>query len=275
MSNKQLSLIRVKIITNLMKPLIFITFILFLFSCSVPRTNKNLEHSIIGIFITTEVIDGPANIRENLDGKISFELYDGVSIQTTKIKNNWYQIGQFFPISKNQYDQGKLIQGDYIITNEGDTLGKAVVEVPFWTHGISEDGPYAFIAGYTHKKNINPNSIVENQLVKIIQDGKISLSEFKPFIDTLGFQRDDRFMHYDSYFIYENWITDPSPGYRILLLFEQDSLAGIMHTRHLPLVDLKPQKIWNDSHVTFMAGYDKTKQVKFINYISNWLQGVD
>ena len=37
----------------------------------------------------------------------------------------------------------------------------------------------------------------------------------------------------ESFGVYENWMEDPSPGFRMLLIFRSGRLAAVMHSRKI------------------------------------------
>ena len=82
-------------------------------------------------------------------------------------------------------------------------------------------------------------------------------------------------MGYQGYYIYENMATGPSPGFRILMLFNEDNLEGIVHSRPLEIESSISHKINDEIDVTFFKDVNMKQQSEFTLYMREWLEGVD
>jgi hypothetical protein len=79
----------------------------------------------------------------------------------------------------------------------------------------------------------------------------------------------------DAYYCYESGVEDPSPGYRIMLLFDNKKLAGILHSRELDLLNMTTTKLdWSYS-VSFYNDYPHKKQKAFVDYMNLFIRSVD
>lgn len=206
---------------------------------------------LLGFFFLTikaETINGPANIRIEPNKKILFSLNDGVDVDCTELKNDWFKIGIQVRITSEQYEKNlQLKKGEKLITLEGKVIGEVLLDLPAssgysWTYGGAPDNPQIYgmtIFGFTHKSNIYKNSIPENPLLDLIEKNKnnLNLDNFKGFISSFHFTKagllKEIYPSLTEYMIDENIIDDPSPMDRIRLIFENETLIAIIHTRPL------------------------------------------
>jgi len=192
--------------------------------------------------IVTEHIDGPANIRDAVNGEIIFTLDDDVKVTATDTHNGWCQVGLQVSITIDEAASMMIAKGtDLRIGTE--VIGKAINDIDLYSisNGTAE------IVGFTKDQNIKPNTIAENILAKFINAKKgepITYAYLSPFIQSFnlveGMLTDST---YKTYEMYEDWINDPSPGYRILLVFKEQQLIGIVHTRFLSLNQVKDETL--------------------------------
>lgn len=185
------------------------------------------EHLIIG-----ERIDGPANIRETANGKILFELLDSVSVISGPIKNNWLTVGLWIDLTTDNKQCECILPGEKILMNS-DTVGTAIDTVQFWF--LEEKS--GFVAGETHVNNVLKSTIPEVYVSAQINKGKVSLLDFNALMAALEFEKGSNWGNesFQSYYFYESLIVDPSPMERISLLFKNDTLVAICHSRPLEL----------------------------------------
>lgn len=201
----------------------------------------------------SDLIDGPANIRDKPNGKVLFELFDGVAVTTTEVKNNWYEIGVSFKLWERHRIENKIRKNTYFININGDTIGKAKNDFKFYLWDGGDD--QGFIAGYTYVNNIKEELIPEKMLSNLIQIKKFKTKEdFNGFIEDYHFKlygpHRDLLPEVDMYYISETMLTDITPGFRLSLLFKESYLVGIVHTR--------PIHIENSVTEELIRGYSLT-----------------
>jgi hypothetical protein len=181
-----------------------------------------------------ERIDGPANVRDAVNGKLLFSLEDHVLVACTPLEGDWYKVGVQMEIKKEEFGIDRLQKGRKILVD-----GKEVGEILAETEVVTGMGKHAWaeLIGYTHKDNIKPSSIIENVLQSYLQtDGNSRMmQDFKPFIQQFELELTDQFEGYQIYYNYENWIEDPSPMWRIGLVFQENKLVAILHSRPLSI----------------------------------------
>lgn len=180
-----------------------------------------------------ERIDGPANIRNSINGKLLFTLEDNVQVTSTALQDDWYSIGILMDIDKNEAELTKISAGRKI-TVEGREVGLLKSDMEVYP---SSDGTRAWVEliGYTHKDNIKPATIIENVLADQLQtiSGDRTVDEFRTFIRQFQLEKTDQLADLTVYYYYENWIEDPSPMWRIGLVFRENKLIAILHSRPL------------------------------------------
>jgi hypothetical protein len=185
--------------------------------------------------IIGERIDGPANIRDQINGKLLFSLNDHTLVSCTSLKNDWYQIGLLMDVDANQSGMLDISEGRKIRV-DGKEVGEIKSDMTVYT-GTDGEKSWAELIGYTHKDNIKPESIIETALSEYMKtvDNERSVAQFQNFIQEFQMEQNDGFEGYTIYYNYENWIEDPSPMWRIGLVFQNNRLVCILHSRRLEI----------------------------------------
>jgi hypothetical protein len=188
-----------------------------------------------------EKINGPANIRDTVNGKILFSLNDGVIIETSPAINKWVKIGVFVKLTGKQIEAFKLEKNISLINEIGKTIGKTISQVEISM--IEEEMGY--IEAYTHQDNINMEFNPEVQLMKILAMGNYQKKTLEPFMKKFGFTeyQEDNKLKFTQYFIYESTVVDFSPLDRITLLFDKQNLVGYFHTRNMVVKGFKTYEL--------------------------------
>jgi hypothetical protein len=225
--------------------------------------------------IIGERIDGPANIRDKPNGKVLFELYDNALVEvTTKAENDWYQVLVYADIDTTEYKMNSILKDRPIIVHT-DTIGKVITSHDI-SKGQGRDFVYAMLFGYTHKKNIKPETVIETVFKNNLSENRRNISAWKEFIDSFNLENDAiGYELYETFYNYENSIEDPSPGFRIVLLFEKEKLIGLIHSRPIQIDNSRTHKLLWSYFVTFFKDYPEKEQLKFVGYMNEWIQGVD
>lgn len=257
--------------------LFFVVAVSVFAGCSTPESPKSIAEEVPTPTvepIVAERIDGPANIRDTINGKVLFTLYDGALVSNcSTLENDWYRVGVFADIDTSEIRMDSMVTGRKIIV-DGKEVGEVVA-----AHEISTSyggvRAWAELIGYTHKNNIAPSTIIEPALEKEMRDlqGERTLEAWVPFIQRFALERDKDFLGYDIYFNYENSLDDPSPGFRIGLVFDSEKLVALIHSRSLVL----PGTHDNDLNGAFdlLTCTDFSKANTFIADVREWMQTVD
>lgn len=210
-----------------------LTFFIFLCILKDVQSQTRLE---VG-----EKINGPANIRDTVNGKILFSLNDGVIIETSPAINKWVKIGVFVKLTGKQIEAFKLEKNISLINEIGKTIGKTISQVEISM--IEEEMGY--IEAYTHQDNINMAFNPEVQLMKILAMGNYQKKTLEPFMKKFGFTeyQEDNKLKFTQYFIYESTVVDFSPLDRITLMFDKQNVVGYFHTRNMVVKGFKTYEL--------------------------------
>jgi hypothetical protein len=210
-----------------------LTFFIFLCILKDVQSQTRLE---VG-----ERINGPANIRDTVNGKILFSLNDGVIIETSPAINKWVKIGVYVKLTGKQMEAFKLEKDIPLINEDGKIIGKTISPVEISM--IEEEVGY--IEAYTHQDNLNMAFNPEVQLMKILALGNYQKKAFEPFMKKFGFTeyQEDNKLKFSQYFIYESTVVDFSPLDRITLLFDKQNVVGYFHTRNMVVKGFKTYEL--------------------------------
>ena len=117
-------------------------------------------------FSFAEIIDGPANVREEPNGKAIFSLYDSVKVYCGSEENGWFKIhisiqrveNDIYTDSRNWifFKKGKFLVDWWTKKKIG------TAKQDFEMHIVSHGEKLFDITGYIKKNNIYQESIVEN-----------------------------------------------------------------------------------------------------------------
>jgi hypothetical protein len=238
---------------------ILIIILLITISCSNKKdkkknefdTKKEIIDSVKTSLTLGERIDGPANIRDTINGKLLFELSDLTLVETTQIKNNWLEVGVFIKPTQEQADKFYILPNKKIYSGENQIIGITKDTVEFLMGG--ED--YALINGYSHKKNIKENSIPENGLMDLIKRNKFKLSEYSDYMKNFKYEISGLggLNNVEQYFIYQSMLIDISPRDRITLIFREKILIGFVHSRKLYLENFKTYELIRGHKLTITS----------------------
>ena len=210
-----------------------LTFYIFLCALKDVQSQTRLE---VG-----ERINGPANIRDTVNGKILFSLNDGVIIETSPAINKWVKIGVYVKLTSKQIEAFKLEKNISLINEIGKTIGKTSSQVEISM--IEEE--IGYIEAYTHQDNINMAFNPEVQLMKILALGNYQKKALEPFMKKFGFTeyQEDNKLKFTQYFIYESTVVDFSPLDRITLMFDKQNVVGYFHTRNMVVKGFKTYEL--------------------------------
>lgn len=253
----------------------FLISLIVLFGCSDSSNTeqeKTEQFANDDDFYWGERIDGPANIRNEPNGEVIFELYDDAEVQVADLEEgeSWYHLSVW--VSVPAYNGEIIPVGAELFNVRGVKVGVVKSKI----ESIMENDDILYLEGYSYKDNIKPESLIERALETHVLEHGRSKNQMKEFTTNFGLDDTSQHQGFNAPFIYENFITDPSPGYRLMLLFESDTLQGFYHSRAIELENITTYKLWRwNDRVSFFNDYPKEKQLDFVHYMEEWLQGVD
>jgi hypothetical protein len=263
---------------------IIISIFLLVFTHGCSSNNHENQSAIKGDLKSEltlgERIDGPANIRDSINGKVIFELNDNVLVECSQLKNNWYQVGAFVNLKKEQSVDGILKKGIEIFDTDGNLIGVTKDEIDSWIISEKDGVNHGFIGGFTFRKNIKPNSIAEIELEKILNSkNHLKLEIFRDYLDEFQFREGGLevkgYEGLEQFFIYGSWIDDPSPIDRIRLMFSNNSLVAIIHERELKMKNKKSIPLIRDLQILIIGDFGSEELKTFIESNIASYNGVD
>jgi hypothetical protein len=243
------------------------------------KTSDIIKEPILG-----ERIDGPANLRDSIKGKVILIIEDNQLVQCSELSDEWYQIGLVVPLTKDQFENYTIKKGEKII-QDGELICTAIEDIELWitdeNNGKDNNVKYfGIVGGYTHKDNIKPESIPEKELEKILNSGKaLTKDNFDGYLKNFDFEQHglpiDGFEKAEQYMIYGAWIDDPSPIDRIRLIFESNNLIAVVHERELIMSGKKSHDLVRGLELLVIKNFNKKELDAFIENNKKSYWGVD
>ena len=207
-----------------------------------PWKRKVVDVPLVHPRILSERIDGPANIRDAINGKLLFELHDNMPVYTSDTLKKWCSVGIRLHLSEKDY-LANLIPKETRIFSEYDMeIGKTLTDLhldPFDTY--EDHGEfYGLVRGYTAMQNIKPQTQPENALVRVL-GGKtaVTLAELRDYISGYQFES-STIGKFVTYQLDAEIVTGPTGEFRLILVFDNDRLVGVVHKR---MMDWKAKDI--------------------------------
>jgi len=240
-----------------------------------------------------EIIDGPANFRAAPKGTKLISLNDGIQVNCFRLENGWFKITFTIKITKQQYDKGRREYGKGYAVRAGEKLfdlhdkfiGVAIADVPdtltnTQSYGDNRSGKsfQTEFFGYVAKTNIKENSIPENTLDSMYTaNNHIDYNTLKNFMLKGRYENQhviDKFLpKFTEYCIYES--DDNSAGYRIGLVFENDELIAIEHSRPLKIVNSKEYVILGRNKIFIVKRPASLPVNEFVKKMNEANEGAD
>jgi hypothetical protein len=224
--------------------------------------------------VISERISGGATIFNNPGGEPVVSLVDYIPLRCAPVKKDWYPVSVDIDITKEEFSNPLFRKGRKIKVN-GVTAGvlQRDIKLPVSTNG---EKMWATINGYTEKKNIRNGSIIESALSSYLkQHAGRSTEAMEPFIRNFQLEEETALKPYILYFNYESGIDDPSPLYRLALVFQGKQLIGILHARPLQLDGSTTRRLQRGFTVSYLNGIDKTLKEDFAVKFNKFILSVD
>ncbi|MBO9733228.1 MAG: hypothetical protein J7623_31595 [Chitinophaga sp.] len=224
--------------------------------------------------IIGERISGNAVIYNNPNGDPIVSLLDYIPLRCAPVKKDWYPVSLDFDITKEEFTKPLFRKGQKIKVN-GVAAGvlQRDMKLPVSTNG---EKMWATINGYTEKKSIRNGSIIESALTSYLkQHAGRSTDDLQPFIHSFKLEEETTLKPYVLYFNYESGIDDPSPLYRLALIFQGKQLIGVLHARPLQLDGSTTRRLQRGFTVSYLNGIDKTLKEDFAGKFNKFILSVD
>lgn len=230
---------------------------------------KNTTSPIIG-----ERVNGKAILRDQPNGQPVVTLLDYVPLRAAKLQKDWYPVNIDFDITPEEYRKPLFRKGRKLEVNgrPAGTLEKDI-RLPVATNG---EKMWATIEGYVDKKSLRSGSIIETALTTFLNQHKgRSIQDMEPFIHNFQLEEEKVLKPYKLYFNYESGIDDPSPLYRLALIFQGQQLIGVLHSRPLTLEGSTTRRLQRGFTVNYLPGIDQTLKDDFATKFNKFILTVD
>lgn len=198
-----------------------------------------------------ELIQGPAEAFGHPEGPALLTLNDSAWVVAAPRAGDWFGVKLYLLLEERPlYDHpgvipspGTVGRGSVLRDLEGNEVGITLREVAVEHVGVTrsqESGKYQ-VAGdvvvYIRKMDIRPSSVIETNLEALLgtRSGSLTVSDLQGHLEAFRFQHWMESPEFGSYILYEHAIDSPSPGPRVILVFREEVLIGVVHHRDLQL----------------------------------------
>lgn len=229
-----------------------------------------LTIALVCVFLPSEaeITSGVTSVHLGPDKQQTCILNDGTYIECGLPVGQWIPIAIYIPSSKPFFDlTAQLKVGDQLIDLNGITIGKVtsnrINAMPL--HNTVSNTYQLRITGYILISNIQENSIPENILSNLINTNikELEYTIFESFIQKYGFYEIDCFIEtlpqYKVYFYYVGYYW----GNNIHLIFENNRLAAVLHTRAMDVIDFESTKT-PENNLLWLKKSDIKAKKKFL-----------
>jgi hypothetical protein len=241
-------------------------------------------HILCFSILKGETLIGLSNIRTAPNEDPILILYDGVEINCSKPSGNWVNIIVSVKASKSNFENHfSLKKGDKLFDWNNKEIGIAIKDIPMkssniWSSGGAAGNPERFgIDIYCCVNNfyINPQSIVENQVLNIFENDSFpDLNSFNSIIKDFKFNLTDNLkLNYSN--IIEYSILDlyyDAPSDRIRLIFDDKKLIAVVFTREIKFKVGKVYDLINDKRILIL---NLPNSIKLNEFIENNIRSYD
>jgi len=237
------------------------------------KKDSTVPLPVVDSMVISERIDGPANIRDTVNGSILFTLNDNIKVTSTDPVNGWCQIGLVVDLPASE----KLKKGTVLKAN-GVEVGNALSDIELQSSFRRDDGMKGEIIGYTSLTNLKPYSIPEKVLTDLInKDSAVpTFEKMDAFLKNFAFQKYNGLVKkFSAYEVDENWVDDPSPLLRLWLFFENKELFGVIHSRKLDLRNSKTHELKRGFYLSVIGSQDEQLVKELIEKFNAFIVQVD
>lgn len=229
-----------------------ISALLFVF-CVLPGSGRALA----------DRIDGPANIRSEIDGRVVYSLDDSVYVEAKLIDSDWYDVEVIAYVrsadATNSDAGATLRDGSKLYNQEWEIIGvvRSEVETPF----LFFEGDWArvFVFGRTHRQNIRSASIAEEQLAALLDQGAGSRNALDPHLEEHRYRHwreDEELLAVNKYGLG----AIGSPEHRIGLVFQQNRLVAVYYPEGASIRGLAAEPLLCCWQIAFLTAEAELKE---------------
>ncbi len=191
--------------------------------------------------LRAEVLKGPAGLRFEAKGRAVVSLNDGVQVECVESTEPWKQAGFTAYVEAAYLEQAelKIKKGAVLYDKAGKVFGRVTEPFPLeFTPGKPDartGRAMVEIVLLAYYQDIKQDSIIENALARELKGamGMLAPGGLAAHLKKFGYRKWYGYEGVESSGVYENWIEDPSPGFRVLLIFHRGKLAAVLHSRSI------------------------------------------
>lgn len=236
------------------------------------NSTTTLPEKIIG-----ERTNGDVTLLDTIDGKPLVSLADNVLLDATMPRKGWSEANIEVGVTPAQ-EKAMIIKKGEPLRLGGKVIGKALQDLELFSTGqhpaTGESTGYFF--AYIQEKGIKPGSVIETSLSEFLAaHSSRLLPDVQTFIKQWQLQTTGVNAPFIEYSNYENSVDDPSPGYRIVLVFYKNTMVGVVATRPLQLADVKAQPLERGYTVYFFNDTDSKVKEEYVKLFNNFVMSVD
>lgn len=238
---------------------------------SASSTSSPLPDKII-----SERTNGTVTLLDTIGGKPIVSLNDNVLLDATMPKDGWSETSIEIAVNAAQ-EKSMIIKKGQPLSLAGKVVGKALDDLHLVTTGENMHGELTgYFFGYIQKKDIKAGSVIETALAEFLHthSGRL-LPDMQPFIKQFQLENTGVNAPFLEYYNYDNSVDDPSPLYRVVLVFYKNTLIGAVAARPLHLDNAKAQTLERGFTGYFFNETDQKVIDEYVKLFNTFITSVD
>lgn len=226
--------------------------------------------------ILGERTEGTVTLLDTVNGKEIADISDNVLLLTGVPVNGWAAVMVETEINVAQ-EKSQLLKKGQSLRAGNKVTGKMLADVTVENNYTAHDGRrIAVLYGYIPVDKIKEGSVIEKALSQYLQaHAERLLPDMKDFIKKFQLEPTHVNGPYQEYMNYESGVEDPSPGYRIVLVFYKNKLIGVVSSRGLKLKDAKHYALDREYHGYFYSDTDAAIRQAYITMFNDFINAAD
>lgn len=238
------------------------------------------DSSQAAFVLTGERTSGTVTVHDSIGGPAIFTLFNNTLVQCAPATAGWYPVAAEadVPLQAIKNGQTRLVKGQKIF-NKGHITGEMQRDTTVYPSMKNDSVASVLLYGYVPVHAIQPGSVIENALSDYLsQHPAISyrLENMQAFINNFALQQGQLVPGFVHYYNYENSIEDPSPLFRMVLVFRENRLTGIIHARPMKApAGTHRYQLQRDFTADFYSTADKKMLNDYIHRFNQFISSVD
>ena len=238
----------------------------------------------IGSAAIAEIIDGPANIRRDVNSTIIASINDGVEAEIRGTDGNWHDVAIYVTAHGSSLvsingDIGVLEKDQIVYDSSNREAGQSREQLVLHDLLEQSDGFYrGYLEGQTHRQNIKPESVSERELQRIFEENQspYAYGAFDDYLTRLGYTQWINDQSIETYLLYApSSNDDPSPGPRNILAFYNGTLIAVIYSDEYRLDYLESNEFVPGFRISIMENTSPEVATGFIEKYSQIMINAD